>query len=132
MQVMTVREANMAMTTGTELALRQRSVSVKLPRSAPAVRPRRAKAASRTEGLLRVRKATRMSAPAQKMVERLLKRRKNSSSRARLRRFFITSIVETEARAVIAELTLDIAAERIATMRKPFKTCGTAVTMKIG
>ena len=41
-------------------------------------------------------------------------------------------MVETEAREVIAELIEDIAAERIATMRKPFKMCGTSVIMKMG
>src|ERR1043165_1747341 len=111
----------MAVTTRRELLFFHKRVRSKLPSSAPAVRPRRAKAASRTDGLFRVRKATKISAAAQKIVEVLLKRRKNSSSRARLNRFFITSMVETEARAVSAELTLDIAAERMATMRKPLR-----------
>ena len=34
------------------------------------------------------------------------------------------SIVETEASEVRAELTEDIAADRMATMRKPFSRCG--------
>jgi hypothetical protein len=42
------------------------------------------------------------------------------------------SIVETDASEVMAELMDDIAAARIATMRKPFRRCGTSVSMKIG
>src|SRR5687768_17608605 len=119
MYVITPSAANMAITTGVEDPFRQRSVSIKLPSSAPAVSPRNAKAALRTESFLRVRNATRINAPAQNTVESLLKRRKNASSRARFIKFFIMSIVDTDASAVIAELTLDIAAERIATIKNP-------------
>ena len=41
-------------------------------------------------------------------------------------------MVETEASEVSAELTEDIAAERIATIKNPFNTCGASVIMKIG
>ena len=95
------------------------------------MRPRREKAALRTKVTSRVSHAVPTSTAAQKTVEYLLKRRKYSSSRP----FTIwrtKSIVETEASAVIAELIEDIAAERIATMRKPFRRCGTSVIMKMG
>src|SRR5688572_20040518 len=109
----------------------QKSATISEPSSAPAVNPRREKAASRTNFTWRVAKAVRTSIPAQNTVEYLLKRRKYSSSR-RLAIGFTKSIVETEASDVMAELIDDIAAERIATMRKPFKMCGTSVTMKMG
>ena len=41
-------------------------------------------------------------------------------------------MVETEARDVSAELTDDIAADRMATIRNPFSRCGTSVIMKMG
>ena len=41
-------------------------------------------------------------------------------------------MVETEAREVSAELTEDMAADRMATIRKPFSRCGTSVIMKMG
>src|SRR3974390_3209563 len=72
-----------------------------------------------------------MSKPAQATVESLLKRRKNSSLRCGSA-CLTTSMVETEAREVRAELTEDMAAERMATIRKPFSTCGTSVIMKMG
>ncbi len=72
-----------------------------------------------------------MRAAAQNTVEILLTRRKNASDfpgSAFLRK----SIVETEASEVSAELTEDIAAASIATISSPFRTCGTAVNMKMG
>src|ERR1051325_6343103 len=72
-----------------------------------------------------------MSSAAQTTVEPLLNRRKNSSLRFRAK-CFTKSIVETDASEVSAELTDDIAAERIATIRNPFSQCGTAVSMKMG
>ena len=42
------------------------------------------------------------------------------------------SIVETEASAVSAELTEDMAADKIATIKNPLSKCGTSVIMKIG
>ena len=45
---------------------------------------------------------------------------------------FRKSIVDTEAKDVRAELTEDIAAARIATIKKPFNRCGTSVIIKIG
>jgi len=65
------------------------------------------------------------------MVETLLKRRKKLSLRAGMT-CLTKSMVETDARAVRAELTEDIAAERMATIRKPFSRCGTSVIMKMG
>ena len=41
-------------------------------------------------------------------------------------------MVETEAKAARAELTDDIAAERMATIRNPFRIGGTAVRIKMG
>jgi len=61
----------------------------------------------------------KIKAAAQKTVEYLLKRRKKISLRPG-RRCLTKSIVETEAREVRAELTEDMAAERIATIRNPF------------
>ena len=73
----------------------------------------------------------KISAAAQATVEILLKRRKKDSLRCG-RKCLTKSIVETEARDVRAELTEDIAAERMATIRKPFRICGTSVIMKMG
>src|SRR5213592_1557083 len=72
-----------------------------------------------------------MRAPAQTTVESLLKRKKKASLR-RGSRCFTKSIVDTEASDVRAELTEDMAAERIATIKKPFNRWGTSVIMKIG
>src|SRR5262249_4817666 len=101
------------------------------PASAPLVRPRSEKAALSTNSTLRLNEATRMRITAQNMVELLLKRRKKRSLRLG-QRCFMKSIVETEANEVSAELTEDIAAARIATIRNPFRTCGTSVIIKIG
>src|SRR5688572_21259510 len=111
MDVITASETNIAITTGVDLSFRQNSVNIRLPNKAPAVNPRKAKAAFKTEGLSRVRNATKINAAAQKTVDALLKRRKKSSVRFPPIKFFMMSIVETDARAVKAELTLDIAAE---------------------
>src|SRR5205814_2631895 len=95
-------------------------------------------AAFRTNSTFRLRYATTTRFAAQKTVDHLLKRRKNSSDREGARslrapsRGFTKSIVETDASEVNAELTDDMAAERIATMRKPLSQCGTSVSMKIG
>ena len=45
---------------------------------------------------------------------------------------FTKSIVETDASEVRAELTEDMAAASMATIRKPFNRCGASVIMKIG
>src|SRR5436190_22594233 len=103
---------------------RQNSASNKLPSSAPLVKPRTSIAAFRTNGTLRVSHATPISAAAQNTVEFRLKRKKNSSS-LRGQSRFTKSIVETDDKAVKAELILDIAAESIATIRKPRNRCGT-------
>src|SRR5262249_48618148 len=63
--------------------------------------------------------------------EVLLKRRKKSSPRCR-KTGLTKSIVDTEARDVSAELTEDIAAARMATIRNPRNQCGTSVSMKTG
>src|SRR5689334_24167692 len=103
-----------------EPSRRQKSAMISAPRSAPAVSPRNENAAFKTNVTSRVSHAVNTSIAAQNTVEYLLKRRKYSS----LRSFticFTKSIVDTEASAVIAELIEDIAADRIATIRKPFR-----------
>src|SRR6186713_2171335 len=88
----------------------QKSATMSDPSSAPAVSPRSENAALRTKVTCRVRKAVSTSIAAQNTVEYLLKRRKYFSSRP-FAICFTKSIVETEARDVIAELIDDIAAE---------------------
>src|SRR5882724_3521777 len=73
----------------------------------------------------------KINATAQTTVEILLKRRKKASVRCGSR-CFTKSMVETDAREVRAELTEDIAAERMATIRNPFRMCGTSVIIKMG
>ena len=73
----------------------------------------------------------KIKAMAQNTVEILLKRRKNSSLFFGIK-CLTKSIVETDASDVSAELTDDIAADKIATIRNPRKRCGTSVIMKIG
>src|SRR3954454_20999704 len=73
----------------------------------------------------------KMRATAQTIVESLLNRRKKDSLRCG-RKCLTKSMVETEAKDVRAELTEDMAAERMATIRNPFSTCGTSVIMKMG
>src|SRR5512135_2515376 len=72
-----------------------------------------------------------MSAAAHPTVEYLLKRKKKPSLRFGSA-CFTKSIVETDASEVSAELTEDIAADKMATMRNPRRTCGTSVIMKMG
>src|SRR5688572_12022068 len=110
---------------------RQKSAMISEPSKAPAVSPRRENAALSTNVTCRVRNAVNTSRAAQKTVEYLLKRKKYSSSRCFMI-CFTKSMVETDASDVMAELIDDIAADRIATIRKPFRMWGTSVIMKIG
>ena len=75
--------------------------------------------------------ATRIKANPHTTVENLLIRKKKLSLRFGASGF-TKSMVETDASEVRAELTEDIAADRIATIRKPFSKCGTSVTMNVG
>src|ERR1051325_2597132 len=109
----------------------QKIASVRPPRRAPRVKQRRETAALSTKATWRLRYAIKIKAIAQATVDILLKRKKNASLRCGSR-CFTKSIVETEASDVRAELTEDIAAERMATIRKPFRMCGTSVIMKMG
>src|SRR6266571_7104830 len=130
--VINIRETSMPATTGSTRPLFQNSASANPPRRAPLVRPRSEKAAFKTNATSRLRYATAISAAPQITVEYLLKRKKKSSPRLLPARGLTKSIVETEASDVRAELTEDIAAERMATIRNPFSQWGTAVSMKIG
>ena len=130
-QVITASEQSIPVTTGAAGPRFQKSAINRPPSKAPLVNPRSLKAASRTKATSRLKYATKINAPAQAMVEILLKRRKKDSDRSG--NIFLTkSIVETEASEVSAELTEDIAAARMATMSKPFNRCGAPVSMKIG
>src|SRR5262245_36591727 len=121
----------MARTTGRALPLRQNTASAKPPTSAPLVRPRSENAVFKTNSTCRLKYATKTSTAAQATVEVLLNARKKDSVRP-CNTGLTKSIVETEANEVRAELTEDIAAARIATMRKPLSRCGASVSMKIG
>ena len=109
----------------------QNSAMISEPSNAPAVSPRSENAAFNTNVTSRVSHAVPTSTAAQNTVEILLNRRKYSSSRP-FTICFTKSIVETDANDVIAELIDDIAADKIATIKNPFKMCGTSVIIKIG
>src|SRR6266702_4914735 len=130
--VINIKETSMPATTGSVRPFFQKSASANPPRRAPLVSPRREKAAFKTKATSRLRYATAISAAPQITVEYLLKRKKYSSLRPWPARGLTKSMVETEASDVRAELTEDIAAERMATIRNPFSQWGTAVSMKIG
>ena len=130
-QVIRASEQSIPVITGAAAPCFQKSASNKPPSKAPLVNPRNLKAASSTNATSRLKYATKTNAPAQAIVEILLKRRKKASDRPG--NIFLTkSIVETEASEVSAELTEDIAAARMATISKPFNRCGAPVSMKIG
>src|SRR5216684_4817308 len=115
--VINISETSIPTTTGSARPFFQKSASPKPPRRAPLVSPRREKAAFNTKATSRLRYATAISAAPQITVEYLLKRKKKSSLRLWPARGLTKSIVETEASEVRAELTEDIAAERMATIR---------------
>src|SRR5262245_12922419 len=117
MAVITASEAIIPAITDIARPFFQKMARPNPPRSAPLVRPRREKAALNTKSTRRLRLATRINARAHNTVEILLNRRKNDSLRSGEMRWK-KSIVETEPSEVSAELTDDIAAESIATMRK--------------
>src|SRR5580658_7215022 len=129
--VITASEHSMPRMTGVAAPRFHHTAKINPPSSAPLVRPRREKAVSTTKGRCRLAEATAMSTAPHATVEILLKRRKKSSDLPGSH-FLAKSIVETEASEVRAELTEDMAAARIATMSRPFKTCGTPVNMKMG
>jgi hypothetical protein len=121
--VITASEMSIPTITGSArvFSLRHPTASIKPPTSAPLVRPRRENAAFRTNSTRRLQYAVTTSSMAQSTVEALLNRKKNASSRSR-DSGFTKSIVDTEASEVSAELTEDIAADRIATIKNPFRT----------
>src|SRR5215212_4851873 len=86
---------------------RQNSAMINEPSNAPAVSPRSEKAALRTKRTSRETHATPTSTAAQKTVEYVLNFKKYSSSFP-FTICLMKSIVETDARAVIAELIDDI------------------------
>src|SRR5438874_4929845 len=131
MAVITAKEVIIPVITERARPRFQNTARIKPPRSAPLVNPRNENAAFNTKSTCRLRDAMKINAPAQTTVEILLNRRKKPSLFLG-KRWVTKSIVETEERDVRAELTDDIAAERMATMRKPRSTCGTSVIMKMG
>src|SRR5882672_4354037 len=131
MAVMIASDTSIPVTTGVARPGRQKIASARPPSSAPLVRPRSSNAAFRTKATCRLKEAIKIRAPAQTTVETLLKRKKNASLR-RGNACLTKSMVDTEAKDVSAELTEDIAADKMATIKNPFKTWGTFVRMKIG
>src|SRR5882724_1718665 len=115
---MLTTEATIPIIVGRAPQRRKNNAMIRLPRRAPLVKPRSENAALSTNSTWRESQATSTSTTAQPMVEALLKRRKNASLRPG-DRGLRKSIVETDASAVMAELMEDMAAARIATMRKP-------------
>ena len=115
----TARDTNMPVMTGIARPFFQNTASARPPSSAPLVRPRNEKAAFKTNSTWRLREATRIRAAAQATVETLLKRKKNDSLRCG-NTCLTKSMVETDASEVRAELTEDMAADKIATIKKPF------------
>src|SRR5216117_1517170 len=115
---MTAREKNMPVMTGALRLFLENTASVRPPSSAPLVSPRKEKAAFNTNSTCRLKYATKMSAPAHTTVEVLLNCRKKASLRRGIA-CLTKSIVETDASEVRAELTEDMSADRIATIRKP-------------
>src|SRR5205823_3836433 len=109
---------NMPVTTGKARPFFQKIASAKPPSKAPLVRPRNENAAFNTKSTCRLKYAMNTSAMAQAIVEDLLNRRKKASS-LRGSKCLTKSMVDTDEREVRAELTDDIAAERMATIRKP-------------
>src|SRR5207302_1236726 len=128
---MTASETNIPVITGMARPFFQNTAIARPPSSAPLVRPRNENAAFNTNSTLRLKYAIKISATAHTTVESLLNRKKNASllcGRACLTK----SIVDTEASDVSAELTDDIAADKIATIKNPFSKCGTSVTINMG
>src|ERR1700734_197300 len=124
----TMSEQTIPRITGMGERLFHEMARIKPPNRAPLVKPRSEKAVSSTNGRCRLKDATTISTTPHTTVETLLKRRKNSSDLPGSI-FLAKSIVETDANEVMAELTEDIAAARMATMSRPFKICGAAVNM---
>src|SRR5205823_640762 len=131
-KIMTASEARVPNRTGRARAFFQHKTSSKLPSNEPPVRPRRENAALSTYSTSRLREATTINGVAHTTVDALQKFRKNPSLRPTRESGLTKSIVETDASDVSAELTDDMDADKMATMRKPFSTCGTAVIMNIG
>src|SRR6266540_3614125 len=130
--IITAKAASMPAMTGVALPFFRTSAHSKPPSIAPLVRPVRANAAFKTNGISRLAYATTTNPSAHATVERLLNFRKYSSLRSTDRYPWITSIVETDASAESAELTDDMAADRMATIKRPFMIGGTAVRIKMG
>ena len=94
----------------------QNTARARPPTSAPPVSPRKAKAAFKTKSTFRLRYAPKLTpGPGQ---SRPLAEPQEEGSLFR-GTWFTKSIVDTEARAVSAELTEDMAADSIATIKNP-------------
>src|SRR5438093_2899244 len=81
MALMTARETNMPVMIGRERPFFQNTARARPPSSAPLVRPRKEKAAFKTNSTCRLKYAIKIKAAAQATVEALLKRKKKPSLR---------------------------------------------------
>ena len=129
-QIIPIKEAIIPATTGQAAPLLLTIESTIPPNNAPLVSPTRLNAALITEVISRLRNATTTSIPPQNTVAQRLTRSPAASSfcfPAKPR-----SIVETEANALSAELTDDIAAAKMPTNSNPLMPTGASASMKIG